>query len=190
MPALNGGTIIFGFSGPVPGQSALLSRLGMIEHYAPAGEANEARLLIRPNLSLTLRQLSAVFAGLATVTAAIAGLAWSQGNVFAPWFALLHLSLLASGFVLVWRRGRRAEVIAVSPDRVSVHRFPEFVEVFSDHPYWVRLVESEGQVVLTGRRARVGVGSFLGEAERRQLAQDLRRLLDGGAPEGGSRKSN
>jgi len=162
----------------------------MIEHYAPQGEANEARLLLRPNLSLSLGQLSAFFATLAATTVAVAGLAWWQGNAFAPVFAALYLSMLAICLGVVWRRGRRAEVIALAADRLTVRRLPELVEVFADHAYWVRVVETGDQVTLVGHGLRVVVGSFLGEQEKRQLAQALRQLLCGAAQPGGGHEPN
>jgi uncharacterized membrane protein len=156
----------------------------MIEHFAPQREADEARLVIQPNLSLTLRQLLAVFALLAIVTTAIAGVAGLQGNFFALPFAALYLSMLGGCFALVWRRGRRAEVIAMVPGRVSVRHLPELFEVFADDPYWVRVVEAEGHVWLANRRRQVEVGELVGESERQQLAQLLRQMLQAAPPEG------
>jgi uncharacterized membrane protein len=167
---------------PRAGQSARPGRLGMIEHFAPERTADEARLVIRPNLSLSLRQLIAVFAVLALTTFSVAGLSWLQGNAFAPLFAVLYLSLLASCLVLVRRRGRRAEVIAVQSDRVSVRQLPEWTETFADHPGWVRVVEDEGQVWLASGRRRIEVGSCLGAGERRQMARMLRDMLGGSPP--------
>jgi uncharacterized membrane protein len=149
----------------------------MIEHFAPERAEDEARLLVRPNLSLSLRQLVALFAALTVVSMAVAGIAWLQGNAFALPFATLYLSMLAICLVLVWRRGRHAEVIAVLPGRISVRRLPELVEVFSDHPCRARVVEDDGHVWLRSRRQRVAVGECLGAMERRLLAQQVRRLL-------------
>lgn len=154
----------------------------MIEQFAPERAEDEARLVLRPNLSLTLRQLLAFFAALAAITVAVAGIAWLQGNAFALPFAVLYLSMLAASLVLVWRGGRRAEVIAVLPGRCSVRRLPELVEVFSGDPQRVRVVERNGHVWLTSGPRQVVVGDFLGAGERGQLAQDLRRLLGEAAP--------
>jgi uncharacterized membrane protein len=150
----------------------------MIEHFPSQRDIDEARLVVQPNLSLTLRQLATVFAVLAVVTIAVAGIAWLQGNFFALPFAALYLSMLAVCLALVRRQGRRAEVVAIVAGRLSVRRLPELVEVFADDPQWVRVVEAEGHVWLSGRQRRVEVGGFLGEDERRQLAGVLRRMLN------------
>jgi uncharacterized membrane protein len=157
----------------------------MIEHFPPQRDADEARLVLQPNLSLTLRQTLAMFAVLAVVTLAVAGIAWQQGNVFALPFATLYLSMFGGCLALVWRQGRRAEVIALVPGRVSVRRLPELNEVFAGDPHWVQVVEAEGHVWLSSRQRRVEVGGFLGEDERRRLAGQLRTMLgasSGNAP--------
>ena len=144
--------------------------------------------MVRPNLSLSLRQLLAFFALLAATTFLVAGLSWLQGNAFALLFAVLYLSLLGVCLGLVWRRGRRAEVIAVAAGKVTVRQLPEWTELFSDHPNWVRVVECEGQVWLASSGRRIEVGRCLGADERRQMARMLRDMLVPSSPEmGGSR---
>jgi uncharacterized membrane protein len=161
----------------------------MIELFPFQRDADEARLVLQPNLSLTLRQLVAVFAVLAATTVAVAGIAWLQGNPFALPFAALYLSMLAGCLVRVRRQGRRAEVIALFPGRLSVRRLPELDEVFAEHPCRVRVVEASGHVWLASHGRRVEVGDFLGEDERRRLVPMLQALLQA-APASGDRGDN
>ncbi len=67
--------------------------------------------------------------------------------------------------------------ISIDPERVSVSRVPELIEALSEPPQWVRLEAQDGQLYLACRGRRVGVGRFLGEAEREQLANDLEHGL-------------
>ncbi len=135
------------------------------------------RWVLKPNRSLDLRQAKRFF-GLVICTAVlVTGFSWLQGNVFAPAFAAFELSVLAVVFWIVWRRAERAEVISIDPERVSVSRVPELIEALSEPPQWVRLEAQDGQLYLACRGRRVGVGRFLGEAEREQLANDLEHGL-------------
>jgi uncharacterized membrane protein len=153
----------------------------MIEHFAPERDADEARLVIRPNLSLSLRQLVAVYAVLAVTTLLVAGLSWLQGNAFALLFAVFYLSLLAVCLALVWRRGRHAEVIAMAAGKVVVRQLPEWVETFADHLAWVRVVERGGHVWLASGPRRIEIGGCLGAEERQQMARLVRDMLGAAA---------
>lgn len=154
----------------------------MIEQLPRTPESAETRLVLRPNRSLTARQLGAWYGVLALASASVAGFSFAQGNVFAPLFAVIELSLLALCLVLVWRVGNRCEVIAVGPAEVAVRRLPELDEARFGPPHWVRL-DVAGQsgppkLWLASGSRRVEVGSDLGEEERRRLAGQLRALLD------------
>ena len=146
-----------------------------------AATGPEDVLVLRPNRSLTGTQLVMVV-GLLGASASITALfAWSQGNAFAPAFALLDIALVAVAFRLVWRAGERVEEIAVGEHGVWVRRSPFPAPLFQAHPYWVRLRVAGGEgstrVVLASQGREVEVGSFLGDGERRELARRLQDLL-------------
>ena len=151
----------------------------MIENFAPASPAGEARIVIRPNRSLTVPQLVGVSSGFAAVLALVSAMSWLQGNTFAPLFALIELLVFAGCLALVWRRGAKAEVIAVDASHIRVRRLPELADLFDAHPAWVRLDTSSGRVVLYSGARRVEVGEWLGLAERQSLARRLADLLRG-----------
>lgn len=138
-----------------------------------------ARLRLRPPRALTARQFVALFATLAGAMWLVALLGWLAGNAFAPAFALLHSLLVAGALRWLWRSGERGEDITIGPEVVEVSRAPGTGAVFTAHPYWVRLrIEADGErISLTCSGRRVEVGSFLGPAERRQLADTLQDLL-------------
>ncbi len=146
-----------------------------------AATGPEDVLVLRPNRSLTGLQL-VIVVGLLGASASITALfAWSQGNAFAPAFALLDIVLVAVAFRLVWRAGERVEEIAVGAHGVSVRRSPFPAPLFQAHPYWVRLRvagrEGATRVVLASQGREVEVGTFLGDGERRDLARRLDQLL-------------
>lgn len=149
----------------------------MIENYAAAGPSGEARIVIRPNRSMSRWQLVGVAAGYAVVVSLISAFSWLQGNAFAPLFAVLSATVFAGCLALVWRRGARAEIIAVDGGHVRVRRLPELVDMFDAHPAWVSLDTRSGRVVMCSAGRRVEVGSWLGEAERLALARELDEIL-------------
>lgn len=161
----------------------------MIEQYAPQCDDAEARLVIRPNRALSPRQLLGTFALVATASITVAAMSWSQGNAFAPFFAVAELGVLALCLRLVWLAGERMEVVAISPAEVAVRWLPELRDAFRAHPHWVRLAERDGRVLLTSGSREVEVGACLGETERQSLAKRLRELIGAasssrtGAPE-------
>lgn len=149
----------------------------MIETTSGMGGYDSTSWVLKPNRSLDMRQARLFFGWVAAAAVLVTGYSWLQGNVFAPLFAMLEIVLLAVVFWKVWRRAERAEVISINPQRVSVSRVPELVEAMSEPPQWVRLEAQDGQLYLASRGERVGVGRFLGEAERKQLAKDLEHGL-------------
>lgn len=162
----------------------------MIEQYAPAPRRGlETRLVLRPDRALTARQLFLLFAVLAFAMGMVAAIAYTQGNAFAPAFALLDSGLVGLALYWVWRSGQRFEVIAVDGSRVVVARSRESEPAFTGHPYWVRVAVDQDRGRLRVRLAcsgrRIEVGSFLREPERLNLAERLKGLLAAAASGGG-----
>ena len=152
----------------------------MIELHADPAAESKATLVLRPNRSLSARQLRSFFYLLATVAGGTAAFGWLQGNAFAPLFAVLHLGFVALCLALVWRRSGCSEVIALNRDLIEVWRGPQGETVFSAHPLWVRVtVSPDGRLWLESRGRRTEIGAFLGEGERSRLAAQVRELLAG-----------
>lgn len=161
----------------------------MIENFAAAGPSGEVRIVIRPNHSLSLRQLVGVVAVYAAVVMVISAFSWRQGNTLAPLFALLSATVFALCLALVWRRCSRAEVIVLDSEHVRVRRLPELDDMFDAHPAWVRVEQVSGKLAICSAGSRVEVGNWLVDAERAQLAGELARAL-GAARDGASAGRN
>jgi len=146
---------------------------------APPGPG--ARLVLRPRRAMTARQFTGLFLALSLATFGVAGIAWSQGNAFAPGFALLDAAFIAAVLRWVWRQGDRCEVIALDERHLEVRRSAQGEPAFRAHPYWVRLWTDGGagreRVLLGSQGRQVEVGGFLSPEERRDLAARLKTLL-------------
>ncbi len=154
----------------------------MIEHYSPAIAGNGAQLLLRPRRALTVHQFVGVFGLITLATLAVAVYGFTQGNVFAPVFALIDIVFVAVALRWVWRSGDRFELIAIDERRLEVRRHLDGDPDFTAHPYWVRLdVAQAGEQTLHVRLGAQGheveVGSFLSADERQQLASQLKIML-------------
>lgn len=146
----------------------------------PAVAGQPRVLWLRPNRALDkrgLRRLVTALAAMALVTAALG--AW-QGNVFAPFFALIEA--FAVGFALgaAWRAGDRGERIAIGPDTLEVRTLPGR-RVSRFQTYWVRvgLAPGEGRqrLLIRSHGNELEIGAFLGEEERTEVSTKLMVLL-------------
>jgi uncharacterized membrane protein len=152
----------------------------MIEQRAsPSGAGVEFRL--RPNRSVSARGLAAFIAALVLTSILVAVQSAWQGNVFAPWFALLEAPVVALCLWLAWRKLGREQRIAVTPQGVVVRDGAGPVRF---DPYWVRVEHREGRtgrarerLVLTSHGKAVEIGAFLGDEERAELEAQLKSAL-------------
>jgi len=154
---------------------------GVIELVAAVASGHGALLVLRPRRALTARQFAGLAVGLSLATFAVAGVAFFQGNVFAPVFALLDAAFIATVLGWVWRQGERFEEIALDERSLEVRRSTQAEPAFRAHPFWVRLQVQGGKgserVLLGSHGRQVEVGSFLSHEERRDLATRLKGLL-------------
>ncbi len=143
--------------------------------------ASRVEVLLSPNRSLSWVGLSRFFALMALVSLAVSGYSAWQGNVFAPFFAVLEMAVLALCLWLVWVSGNRRELISVAPEAVEVRWLPPRRPA-RFHPCWTRMAleghHGRERVWIGSHGQRVELGSFLPEAERAQLARRLRELLE------------
>lgn len=130
---------------------------------------------LRPNRALSARQLCAFFAIMSGASAAVAGYSFSQGNVYAPAFALAELGALALCLRLVWRRLSAYERVRLNERELVVEAQGGRT---SFHPFWVRLHrDGEGRLRLGSHGREIEVGALLPEHERDQLAESVREAL-------------
>jgi uncharacterized membrane protein len=147
------------------------------------------RIVIRPNRSLTRRQLQLAFAVIAVVCLGIA----SVFTAFGMWpvlpFAGAEVLVVGIGFYLSASSGREVEVVSVNSHKVSVekgrrrkcHRW-ELQRAWAQ----IRLLPPRlrwypTRLVIRSHGKEVELGGFLNEDERRQLAGALRSAIRDGA---------
>ena len=153
----------------------------MIELVASVPTGPGAQLVLRPRRALSAGQFRNLFLVLSLAAFGVALYAFSQGNVFAPAFALLDAAFIALVLRWVWRQGDRVEVIALDERRLEVRRSGVAEPAFAAHPFWVRVVVESGEgrerVLLGSMGRQVEVGAFLPPEERQDLAARLKELL-------------
>ncbi len=143
-----------------------------------------ATVVLRPNQSWTWRANRYLLYTLMTVSGAIAvGFTMNGLWLVLPFTALEMLALLACLAYCV-RRAQRQEVLTMTVDDVRLQKghdkpelevsYPRFFAHFhvdTRHP-WYGL-----RVALTSRGDEHEIGSFLSEAEKRELLRGLRNVL-------------
>ena len=149
------------------------------------------RIVIRPNRSLTRRQLQLAFAAIAAVCLGIASAFAAIGLWPVLPFAGLEVLVVGAGFYLSAVGGRETEIVSVERDTVAVEKGGlKSRERHELNRAWlqVRLLPSRlrwypSRLVLRSHGNDVELGGFLNEDERRQLAGELRLAIREGAGE-------
>ena len=143
------------------------------------------RIVIRPNRSLTRRQLQLAFAGIAVVCLGIA----SVFTVLGMWpilpFAGAEVIVVGIGFYLSARGGLETEVVSVGGDKVAVEKGRRQVrQRWELQRAWaqIRLLAPKihwypSRLVIRSHGQAVELGGFLNEEERRELAGELQRAV-------------
>lgn len=146
------------------------------------------RIVVRPNRSLTRRQLQLVFL-------VIAGICLSIASVFAVlgmWpvlpFAGAEVIAVGIGFYLSAVGGRETEVVSVNSDEVAVEKGRRrLTQRWVTQRAWaqIRLLPPRirwypTRLVIRSHGKEVELGGFLNEDERRQLAGELRDAINDG----------
>ncbi len=144
------------------------------------------QFVIRPNRSLTRRQLQLVFMGIATYCLGI-------GSVFAVlgmWpvlpFAGAEVMVVGIGFYLSAMGGRELEVVSVDRDKVAVEKGRRHVrQRWELHRAWaqIRLLPPRirwypTRLVIRSHGREVELGGFLNDEERQRLAGELQQALN------------
>jgi uncharacterized membrane protein len=147
------------------------------------------RIVIRPNRSLSTRQLQIAFAVIALVCLGIA----SVFAAFGLWpilpFAGAEVIVVGIGLYLSALGGRETEVVSVASDKVAVEKEGRCarrrwelsrawlqIRLLSPHIRWY-----PSRLVIRSHGKEVELGVFLNEEERRQLAGELRCAVRDGA---------
>ncbi|WP_256078859.1 DUF2244 domain-containing protein [Massilia sp. YIM B04103] len=140
--------------------------------------------LLRRNCSLTPRQMGAAFAVLCLMSLAVAAIFIAQGVWQILLFTALELTAVAVAFLCYARHAADYEQIVLSQGSLLVRKVvggrealirldPDFIRI--------EMPRQPGDLIhLHTREAEVAVGYFATEKKRRELANELRRELQGG----------
>lgn len=146
------------------------------------------QIVVRPNRSLSRRQLQLVFALIAVVCLGIA----SVFAAFGLWpvlpFAGAEVIAVGIGFYLSALGGRQLEVVSVNSDRVAVEKGGgRMRRRWELSRAWLQILLLPPRfrwyptrLVIRSHGKQVELGGFLNEDERRQLAGELRCAVRNG----------
>lgn len=156
----------------------------MVAAYCDPGSAN-CQLVVRPNCSLSWRGTVTFYLGMCLVSLTIAGLFAAAGAWLVLPFAGIELLALGGALYVVALRADSREVIAIRGDTVEVQRGRYApAERWSFQRCWVQVIlrvpRRSGypcRLVLRGNGHELEVGRCLDDAERRLLANELRRRI-------------
>ena len=144
------------------------------------------QIVIRPNRSLTRRQLQLVFVGIATFCLGIA----SVFAVLGMWpvlpFAGAEVIAVGVGFYLSAMGGREMEVVSVDSDKVAVEKGRRQVrQRWELQRAWAqirllppRIRRYPTRLVIRSHGSEVELGGFLNEEERQRLAGELQQAIN------------
>ena len=167
-------------TGPVGAAEHLPSQFAR-ELFDPVSGERSMQWLLRPNASMTGRQLFFVCALLAVLSLGIAGGFWFTGATLVLPFAGVEVLMLGVAVLVHARHADDSERIlldrhALTVVRVSAGR-DERVQF---QPVWVRVEPEQGDhslIELSGQGRRIAVGRFVRPELRRQLAEEFRWAL-------------
>jgi uncharacterized membrane protein len=146
-----------------------------------AGGAPALQWLLKPNCSITPRQLLGVYLSLCAVSLAIGGIFLWQGAPYVLAFAGLELVLVGAALVVFARHAGDREVLTlVGPSLLVEQRNGPRVERTDFAAEWLHVEPAAGQgslVELRGQGRRVRVGRFLRPEVRGAFAGELRSAL-------------
>ncbi len=142
---------------------------------------------LQRNCSMTPRQVARAYAVLCTLSLAVALAFFLHGIWIVLAFSLLELACVGLALLLYARHALDRERIALSSDCLLVECVQ--AEVRSQallDPLWTRVLPAAeaspgaprpALITLESRGVRVEVGRFVNEAQRRQVARELRLAL-------------
>lgn len=143
------------------------------------------QFILRPNSSLSWREMKLIFYAMAGVLGTIAGSFSLLGLWLIFPFAGLELLALGTAFYLCALRAQRCEVITIDQDNIEIFRGRKVNvngETWKFHRQWVHVrIEPPSHTwymshLMIGSHGReVEVGVFLTEEDRCDLAKELRK---------------
>lgn len=150
-----------------------------------AASGDSVSFVVRPNRSLPVAGMVALFVGLSALPLAI-GIAFAVMGVWMVLpFAMLEVAVLAVLIRWLYRHIDDCELIVIGPERVQVTRRAGSNETRHDFQrYWARVRLDRGRTQRDPSRLRIGshgryidIGAGINEEDRATLAAELRQAL-------------
>jgi uncharacterized membrane protein len=150
---------------------------------------NEQCIIVRPNASLSHYHAILFFAGIALVSLIIGIRFLLLGAWMILPIALVELMLLALCLKCVLRSNQREEFIRIAPDQVLLTQHDaQSQQTHKLSRHWLRVIDDQDvgkkdndwqplRVLLRSHGQSHEVGSFVNNAEKRELAKLLRQAL-------------
>jgi uncharacterized membrane protein len=140
--------------------------------------------MLRRNCSLTPAQTAAAYAVLCLLSFSVAAVFLLQGYWLVLVFTVTELALVAVALLHYARHAADYEHIVLTKGCLLVERVSagKVVQTQFD-PHWTRVAVPERGarlIALESKGKKVEVGCFVLDAQRRQLARELRGALQGG----------
>lgn len=150
-----------------------------------AASGDSVSFVVRPNRSLPVAGMVALFVGLSALPLTI-GIAFAVMGVWMVLpFAILEVGVLAVLVRWLYRHIDDCELIMIGPERVQVTRRVGTNETRHDFQrYWARVRLDRGRTQRDPSRLRIGshgryidIGASINEEDRATLASELRQAL-------------
>ena len=150
-----------------------------------ASGGDSVSFVVRPNRSLPVAGMVALFVGLSALPLTI-GIAFAVMGVWMVLpFAILEVAVLALLVRWLYRHIDDCELVVIGPERVRVTRRVGTKESRHEFQrYWARVRLDRGQTGRDPTRLRIGshgryidIGAGITEEDRASLADELRRAL-------------
>jgi len=161
-----------------------------VELEGTAGRRTVLQWVLKPNCSITPRQLGAVYLSLCVLALAISAGFWWQGARLITAFAGVELLAVGCALLVYARHAGDREVLVLAGRSLAVEqRCGRRVECADFAADWLSVEPAAGQgslVELSARGRTLRVGRFLRPDQRGAFAQELRRALRRHRQESGS----
>lgn len=150
-------------------------------------EIGGARLLIRPNRSLPVAGMAALFVAFG-IHATVVGVWFTLAGAWMVLpFAGIEIAIVGALCLWFYRHRDDCELVTIEADRVRVMRRRGNATASYDFPrYWVRVAldrrpgNGVGRLRIGSHGRHVTLGEEISDSDRAQLAQELKRLLASG----------
>ena len=152
----------------------------------PIGQRAGQRFVVQPNHSISWSDTVLIYIGILAVSVIVAGGFALLGLWMVLPFAGLEMMLVAVVLYRCALRARFYEIIAIDNDRIKIERNCNRPgQPISFQRYWARVQlvppsrrNEASRLLVSSHGKSVEIGTWLNETEKKELADDLSRLIN------------